>query len=214
MTKRSSAAKKPAAAKAKPEAKANETRPAQGDTAKAKLEGAAAPEGGTTAKVSEAQTSADTVDPTGTDSAPAAPSGSSREQAEAPSADRMDEAEEGKEPGATARPPVAGDLDDACFIVTGPKAGFRRAGRTFGSDPVELRPEDFFVDGQPGGFAAAAALFSILEEPRLTCILRVSEGDYPMTPEFITWLRDLVAEAVDAHAIAPARAAFEEAANA
>src|SRR5690606_32345093 len=122
--------------------------------AEAKSEDAAASDGGTEAKVSEAK-GADAADPAGTASTPAAEAEDSREQAEVAPADRKGATEEGKEPGATARPPVAGPV----LVVTGPRHGFRRGGFAFGAEPVELTSADFLPDGREGDEAEAAERF-------------------------------------------------------
>lgn len=197
MTKRSSAASKPAAAKAKPapaQAASETTEIPAASGADVKLEGAAAPAGGTDAKVSETQTGSDAADPAGTGSAPAASPEETREQAEAPSADRKDEVEEGNQPGETALPPVAGPT----IIVTGPANGFRRGGITFNRHPRELIPADFGVQVEGVGMELEQKmrLLAILEEPRLAVVLRGPDGE--MEPhdlaELVEVLRAAIAE--------------------
>ncbi|MBN9504924.1 MAG: hypothetical protein J0I69_02765 [Altererythrobacter sp.] len=198
MTKRSSAAKTPAAAKAKPGSakQASETTeiPAASG-AEGKPESAAAPDGGTTAKVWDPR-GADAADPAGTGGAPAAQPEETREQAEAASADRKDAAEEGKEPEETARPPVAGGFTPA-FIVTGPAEGFRRGGITFDRQPRELTPADFGVETEGAEMEPEQArrLLAILEEPRLTVVARVADdGEAPVAPEVIAFFRAAIAK--------------------
>lgn len=159
----------------------------------AKPEGAAAPEGGTEPKASENENSSGAADPAGTAPAPAAGAEETREQAGAAPTDRKGAAEEGNEPGASARPPVAGP-DGIAFVVKGPKGGFRRGGLAFGAEPRALTPADF-GDSVEG----ARRLLAILEEPRLTCTVRLEDGrEGPMLPELLEHLRASIEEAAAA----------------
>lgn len=118
------------------------------DGAEAKPEVAAAATGAVEAKVAEADGAAN-VDPAGAGAASAAAPEQSRETADAPAADHgthgsntsvgnpsKADADEGKQPGATPRPPVA----DVTIVRVSTKRpqGRRRAGRAFGTEPVEL----------------------------------------------------------------------------
>lgn len=150
---------------------------------------AAASESGTEPKASENENNSGAADPVGTEAAPAAASEEPREQAEAAPADRKGAAEEGEEPGATARPPVAGPV----FVVTGPRRGFRRAGFAFGPEPRELAPADFGIgEGEGATPEQLERLLAILSEPALKVVARRPDGaEDPVEPELVERLRAL-----------------------
>lgn len=177
MTKRSSTAKKPAAAKAKPDTAAQTIQTHEGagvvpiadaapkipaaTGAEVKPEDAAAPAAGAEANAPETQTSAAQPEET------------------------------------------AGDFTPA-FIVTGPAGGFRRGGITFDRQPRELTRADFGLlgEGEEMALEQQERLLAILEEPRLTVVARGADGAEELVqavPEVIEALRAAIAkQAADA----------------
>lgn len=162
----------------------------------ARPEGAAAQSDPAEGKGADQDEASATVDPADTSGAPAALGEESREQAGAASADRKGAAEEENQPEDTARPPVAG-LDGATIVVTGPKKGRWRSGLYFGPEPTLLEDQRFLpAEGEPPHLAGER-LYAILTDPRLTCVVRLEDGqEVPFPPEATEQMR----QAIDAAA--------------
>jgi len=106
-------------------------------------EGAAASSELAEAKVAEAQIGTAAVDPVGAGSVSAAAPEQSRDAADAAAPDRKAATDEGIEPGATHRPPVAEPFIEeemvSVSVASKSRKGRRRAGRAFGPEPVALQ---------------------------------------------------------------------------
>lgn len=200
MTKRSSAAKTPAAAKPAEAKRATETTeiPAAGgaevyDPRKAETVAAGVAEVKPDAEPDGApQVAGDGTGEPSADGAPSAEGGDNE------AALRQAQGDRETEPGETARPPVAGPT----FIVRGPAKGFWRGGIRFDREPRELTPADFGVafEGAAMELDQQMRLLAILEEPRLTVTVRGPAGE--MEPhdvaEVVEAWRAAIAQAADA----------------
>lgn len=85
--------------------------------------------------------------------------------------------------------PAAEPKGDVAIVVKGPKAGFRRAGLLFTSEPRTLVPADIGAD-----IEGARRLLAIVREPRLDVRLQMPDGTArPFTAEEIEVLDNVVA---------------------